>query len=83
MKISPEQKAIIARYAANHGIVNAIIVFERLSREFSERKYDTWMEEGLFERTFFAEKLRAGKDMTIEKLGTWPMILPLLLMATP
>ena len=29
LKISPEQKAIIARYAANHGIVNAISSFRK------------------------------------------------------
>ena len=33
LKISPEQKAIIARYAANHGIVNAIRQF---SKDFPE-----------------------------------------------
>ena len=53
LKISPEQKVIIARYAANHGIVKAVRQF---SREVTERKYNTWMEEYLFERTFFAEK---------------------------
>ena len=34
--------SIIARYAVNHGIVNAVRQF---SREFTERKYNTWMED--------------------------------------
>ena len=29
LKISPEQKAIIARYAVNHGIVNAVRQFSK------------------------------------------------------
>ena len=57
LKISPEQKAIIARYAANHGIIKAIRQF---SKDFPENSLkettDTWMEEDLLERTFFTEK---------------------------
>ena len=33
LKISPEQKAIIARYAANHGIIKAIRQFSKDSPE--------------------------------------------------
>ena len=32
LKISPEQKAIIARYVVNHGIVNAVRQFSKDSR---------------------------------------------------
>ena len=44
LKISPEQKAIIARYAANNGIVKAVRQFLKDFPENSLRKYNTWMD---------------------------------------
>ena len=41
-------------------------IFERLSMEFIETKYNMWMEERLFEKTVYMTK--GGKDMMIEKL---------------
>ena len=57
LRISPEQKAIIARYAVNHGIVNTVRQF---SKDFPENslKESTirgWKKTYLKER-FFAEK---------------------------
>ena len=58
LKISPEQKAIIARYAANHGIIKAVRQFSKDFPENSlkETTMRAWMEEDLLERTFFTEK---------------------------
>ena len=67
LKISPEQKAIIARYAANHGIVNAIRQFSKDFPESSlkESTIRGWKKAYLKE---LSSRKRAGKDMTIEKL---------------
>ena len=67
LKISPEQKAIIARYAANHGIVKAIRQF---SKDFPK---DSLKESTIREwkKTYLKElssRRKANKDMTIEKL---------------
>ena len=58
LKISPEQKAMIARYAIYHGIVNAVRQF---SKDFPENslKESTirgWKKTCILERAFFAEK---------------------------
>ena len=67
LKISPEQKAIIARYAANHGIVNAIRQF---SKDFPENSLKESMIRG-WKKAYLKELSswkRAGKDVTIKKL---------------
>ena len=68
LKISPEQKAIIARYAANHRIVNAIRQF---LKDFPENSLKESTIRG-WEKAYLKELSswkRAGKDMTIEKLS--------------
>ena len=67
LKISPEQKAVIARYAANHGIVQAIRQF---SKDFPENslKESTicgWKKIYLKE---LSSRKKDGKDATIKKL---------------
>ena len=65
LKISPEQKAIIVRYVANHGIVNAIRQF---SKDFPENSLKESMIHG-WKKAYLKElssRKRAGKDMTIK-----------------
>ena len=67
LKISPEQKAIIARYAANHGIIKAVRQF---SKDFPENSLKETTIRG-WKKTYLKElssRKKAGKDMTIEKL---------------
>ena len=67
LKISPEQKAIIARYAANHGIIKAVRQF---SKDFPENSLKETTIRG-WKKTYLKElssQKKAGKDMTIEKL---------------
>ena len=78
LKISPEQKAIIARYAANHGIVNAIRQF---SKDFPENSLKESTIRG-WKKIYLKElslRKRAGKDMTIEKLSEKKTGRPLML----
>ena len=67
LKISPEQKAIIARYAANHGIIKAVRQF---SKDFPDNSLKETTIRG-WKKTYLKElssRKKAGKDMTIEKL---------------
>ena len=67
LKISSEQKAFIARYAANHGIVNAI---RRFSKDFPENSLKESTIRG-WKKAYLKELpllKKAGKDMGIEKL---------------
>ena len=67
LKISPEQKAIIARYAVNHGIVNAVRQF---SKDFPENSLKESMIR-VWKKTYLKElssQKKAGKDMTVETL---------------
>ena len=77
LKVSPEQQAIIARYAANHRIVNAIRQF---SKDFpggslKESTICGWKD---YLIKLYAWK-KGGKDMTIEKLPEKKTGRPLLL----
>ena len=58
LKISPEQKAIIARYAANHGIVNAIRQF---LKDFPENSLKESMIRG-WKKAYLKELLH-GKEL--------------------
>ena len=67
LKISPEQKAIMARYAANLGIIKAVRQF---SKDFPENSLKETTIRG-WKKTYLKElssRKKAGKDMTIEKL---------------
>ena len=67
LKISPEQKAIIARYAVNHRIVNAVRQF---SKDFPENSLKENMISG-WKKTYLKELSswkKAGKDMSVEIL---------------
>ena len=54
LKISPEQKAIIARYAVNHGIVNAVRQF---SKDFLENSLKESTIRG-WKKTYLKEGVR-------------------------
>ena len=67
LKVSPAQKAISARYAANHGIVNAIRQFLK-DFPWGSLKQSTisgWKKDYL--KKLYARK-KGDKDMKIEKL---------------
>ena len=51
LKLTPEQKATIGRYAAENGIVNAMSFQGRVSGKFSQGKHDSWMEKSLYSGT--------------------------------
>ena len=62
-KISPEQKAMIARYAANNGIVKAVRQF---SKDFPENSLKESTIRG-WKKTYLKElssRKKTGKDMT-------------------
>ena len=64
LKILPEQKAIIARYAVNHGIVNAVRQF---LKDFPENSLKESTIRG-WKKTYLKElslRKKAGKDMTV------------------
>ena len=74
----PAQKAIIARYAANHRIVNAIRQFSKdlPGDSLKESMIRGWKKDYL--KKLYAWK-KGGKDMTIEKLPEKKTGCPLLL----
>ena len=62
LKILPEQKAIIASYAANNGIVKAVRQF---SKDFPENSLKESMIRGLkktYLKELFSSRKKAGKD---------------------
>ena len=64
LKISPEQKAIRARYAVNHRIVNAVRQF---LKDFPENSLKESTIRG-WKKTYLKElssRKKAGKDMTV------------------
>ena len=44
LKVTPHQKAIIAKYAAEHGIVNSIWHFKKHFPEEALKKHNLWLE---------------------------------------
>ena len=76
LKISPDQKAIIARYAANHKIVNAIRQF---SKDFPENSLKESTIRG-WKKAYLKElssRKRAGKDMTIKSFQKRKLVIHL------
>ena len=71
LKISPEQKAIIARYAANHGIIKAV---RRFSKDFpaGENSLKETTMRG-WKKTYLKElssRKKAGKDIYDDRKAT-------------